>query len=217
MKTLFKTLFLVLILALTLQTNIVSAKPLPQLGPYSIWDDTATPAIASVSDTSAIEVGVKFQADVDGYITGIRFYKGSLNTGTHIGNLWSADTGYSSGHLAQTGAAIAGTTDDTLYQYIRWSDSANPVQYRFDLPNGNYQVRLHFNEIWSTGPGARLFDVRMEGALVWDDVDIYAQAGGQATALMLSAPVTVADGELNIEFVHQLDNPHVCAIEVLRQ
>jgi hypothetical protein len=145
--------------------------------------------------------------------TNLRINVGGSEYTDGNGNIWSADTGYSSGHLAQTGAAIAGTADDTLYQYIRWSDSANPVQYRFDLPNGNYQVRLHFNEIWSTGPGARLFDVRMEGALVWDDVDIY----GQATALMLSAPVTVADGELNIEFVHQLDNPHVCAIEVLQQ
>ena len=56
----------------------------------SIWDDTAVPAIPSVNDASAIEVGVKFRSDVAGYITGIRFYKGSLNTGTHIGNLWSS-------------------------------------------------------------------------------------------------------------------------------
>src|SRR2546428_13799565 len=38
----------------------------------------------------AIEVGVKFSADRAGYITGLRFYKGSTNTGTHIGNLWSS-------------------------------------------------------------------------------------------------------------------------------
>jgi len=59
--------------------------------PCSIWDQTATPATPSVNDKKATEVGVKFQADVDGYITGIRFYKGDLNTGTHIGNLWSSD------------------------------------------------------------------------------------------------------------------------------
>jgi Domain of unknown function (DUF4082) len=32
---------------------------------------------------------VKFKADANGSITGIRFYKGSGNTGTHIGNLWT--------------------------------------------------------------------------------------------------------------------------------
>ena len=33
---------------------------------------------------------MKFKADVSGKITGIRFYKGTGNTGTHVGNLWSA-------------------------------------------------------------------------------------------------------------------------------
>jgi hypothetical protein len=33
---------------------------------------------------------VKFRSDVAGYITGIRFYKGSANTGTHVGNLWTS-------------------------------------------------------------------------------------------------------------------------------
>ena len=41
-------------------------------------------------DTQAYELGVKFRSDVDGFITGIRFYKGAGNTGTHLGHLWSA-------------------------------------------------------------------------------------------------------------------------------
>jgi hypothetical protein len=39
---------------------------------------------------SAVELGVKFKSDISGHITGIRFYKASTNTGTHIGNLWSS-------------------------------------------------------------------------------------------------------------------------------
>ena len=39
---------------------------------------------------SAVEVGVKFTSDVSGTVTGIRFYKASKNTGTHVGNLWTA-------------------------------------------------------------------------------------------------------------------------------
>ena len=58
--------------------------------PCSIWDDATIPAIPEVNDPSAIEVGVKFRSSVAGYITGLRFYKGALNTGTHIGNLWSS-------------------------------------------------------------------------------------------------------------------------------
>jgi len=33
---------------------------------------------------------VSFKSDVNGYITGIRFYKGVNNTGTHLGHLWSS-------------------------------------------------------------------------------------------------------------------------------
>lgn len=55
----------------------------------SIWNSSATPNNPSNSDTSAVELGVKFRSDVNGSITGVRFYKGSGNTGTHIGNLWS--------------------------------------------------------------------------------------------------------------------------------
>ena len=49
-----------------------------------------TPAEAATSDSSAVEVGVKFRSSVAGYITGVRFYKGGNNTGMHIGNLWTS-------------------------------------------------------------------------------------------------------------------------------
>jgi hypothetical protein len=57
---------------------------------YRLWNDTATPTTASAPDAQAVELGVKFKSDLNGYITGIRFYKGSGNTGTHVGNLWTS-------------------------------------------------------------------------------------------------------------------------------
>jgi hypothetical protein len=33
---------------------------------------------------------MKFTSDVAGRVTGVRFYKGASNTGSHIGNLWSS-------------------------------------------------------------------------------------------------------------------------------
>ncbi|WP_406832193.1 DUF4082 domain-containing protein [Pedococcus sp. KACC 23699] len=55
----------------------------------TIWSSSATPATASAADSSSLELGVKFKADVDGWVTGVRFYKGTANTGTHMGSLWS--------------------------------------------------------------------------------------------------------------------------------
>ena len=57
---------------------------------FTIWSDTAVPATPADPDTSAVELGVKFRSDLDGYITGIRFYKSSTNTGTHTGSLWTS-------------------------------------------------------------------------------------------------------------------------------
>ncbi len=56
----------------------------------SLWSNTTTPAVVGVSDPNAIELGVKFQSDVNGFITGFRFYKSAQNTGAHIGNLWTS-------------------------------------------------------------------------------------------------------------------------------
>ena len=57
--------------------------------PATIFAPTATPALVDAQDGSAVEVGVKFQSDVAGSISGIRFYKSATNTGVHVGNLWT--------------------------------------------------------------------------------------------------------------------------------
>ena len=57
--------------------------------PCQLFATSATPATPTVSDFSSSEVGLRFKADVNGFITGVRFYKGTSNTGTHTGSLWS--------------------------------------------------------------------------------------------------------------------------------
>ncbi len=67
---------------------------------------------------------MKFKADFDGWITGVRFYKAAANTGTHIGSLWTTNgtrlatatftnesaTGWQSVTFASPVAVTAGTT-----------------------------------------------------------------------------------------------------------
>jgi methionine-rich copper-binding protein CopC len=62
----------------------------PGACPCSIWSGSVTPGTVTDPDTAALELGVKFRADTDGFITGLRFYKGPGNTGTHVGHLWTA-------------------------------------------------------------------------------------------------------------------------------
>ena len=67
-----------------------AASPPPPGCPCTIWPSTATPAVAYYPDPNAVEVGVRFRSDINGFITGLRFYKGVQNTGTHVGHLWTA-------------------------------------------------------------------------------------------------------------------------------
>ena len=57
--------------------------------PRSLFSASSAPSAFATADSAAIELGVKFRADVDGAVTGVRFYKGATNTGTHVGTLWS--------------------------------------------------------------------------------------------------------------------------------
>ena len=58
--------------------------------PCSVWPTSAQPANPDSSDDRPAEVGMQFMPDVSGYVTGVRFFKTLKNTGTHVGNLWSA-------------------------------------------------------------------------------------------------------------------------------
>ncbi|MBS2966093.1 DUF4082 domain-containing protein [Actinocrinis puniceicyclus] len=66
--------------------------------PCSLWNAAATPANQNTSDGHSVELGVRFQSAVSGYVTGVSFFKGVKNTGTHTGSLWTT-----SGALLATG------------------------------------------------------------------------------------------------------------------
>ncbi|QJE97074.1 malectin domain-containing carbohydrate-binding protein [Luteolibacter luteus] len=147
-----------------------------------------------------------------------RINSGGLAYTDTLGRVWEADTGFSSGSTNTSTNAIAGTDDDTLYQTERYDPQSTGafLEYNFALANGQYEVRLHFAETYSgvTAPGQRLFDVFAENNLALDDFDIFAHAGLNR-ACVITFPVVVADGSLNLRWVHgAAQNPKVCAIEV---
>ena len=136
------------------------------------------------------------------------------------GNVWQADNGYNTGMVSGSGLGVAdifGTTDDQLYRTQRFDPATAPeMSYSFAVPNGDYTVKLHFAENYSGVfyTGGRVFSVAMEGVTVISGLDVYATVGAN-TALVRSVPVTVLDGQLNIQFLHQAENPIVAAIEII--
>ncbi len=67
-----------------------SATQPPPTCPCTIWPSTAAPSGGPDSDSGSVEIGTRFRSDVAGTVTGVRFYKQTGNTGTHVGRLWTA-------------------------------------------------------------------------------------------------------------------------------
>ena len=69
---------------------LLSAPPAGAVS-HSLWNDSFMPANPSVTDGLPLTLGVKFRSEVDGHVTGIRFYKGADNTGNNLASLWTSD------------------------------------------------------------------------------------------------------------------------------
>ena len=75
---------------------------------------------------------------------------------------------------------------DDPFKSFRYSTS-QVLGYDIPLENGTYTVRLHFAELWfgatgggSGGAGSRIFDVRLNGQIVENNLDVFAEVGAEA-------------------------------------
>jgi hypothetical protein len=102
----------------------------------SLFSTSNVPAIVTVSDPNSVELGVKFSASSAGNITGILFYKGPQNTGTHTVELWSA-----SGTLLAT--ATSGNETASGWQTVYFTNSV-PI-----TAGTTYVASYHSNGFYS--------------------------------------------------------------------
>ncbi len=109
--------------------------------PCSLWTLSTTPGPVD-SEAIAVELGLKFTSDISGFVTGVRFYKYSQNSGTHIGNLWTA-SGTLLGTVTFTGETASGWQQATF---------ATPIAIK---ANTTYVVSYHTNtgRYAATAPG----------------------------------------------------------------
>jgi hypothetical protein len=127
------TLWLVALSVLAAQ----AARSTVYAGDYTLFGTTTPGNPDSNDDTgSSVELGVRFYSDVAATVTGIRFYKSALNTGTHIGHLWT-DAGTLLGTVTFNGETTSGWQTASFDTPI--TIAANTV-YLADYfnPNGHY-------------------------------------------------------------------------------
>ncbi len=110
--------------------------------PCTIFGPAAVPGTASSGDSGAVELGVKFRTSQAGLITGVRFYKGAANTGTHTGNLWSA-TGTLLATVTFTGETATGWQQASFASPVAVSANTTYIA-SYHAPSGGYAFDANY-------------------------------------------------------------------------
>jgi beta-galactosidase len=135
------------------------------------------------------------------------------------GLIWLEDRAYTPGGFGFVGGErvlmardilITGTRKTGMYVTYR----ANLQGYRFDVPDGDWELELHFAEPARLADGARLFDVTVNDAVAMPAVDLAARSGA-GRAMVVTHPVRVRDGKgIVVGFQAKTGQPVLNAIRV---
>jgi hypothetical protein len=104
--------------------------PPPPAQATNIFSSSAIPGTPWNADPNGITVGVKFRSDVTGSVTGVRFYKGTGNNGTHVGLLYS-NTGAVLAQATFTGETSSGWQQVTFSSPVAISANTTYVAAYF--------------------------------------------------------------------------------------
>lgn len=126
---------------------------------------------------------------------------------------------------SQTGNAIVRELPNTwaperIYQLERYG--ASTVVLSRLRPNATYCLELHLSENYfgtsaagGGGGGSRVFNVRVNGTLIEERLDIFKEAGGVNKALCKQYDVAAdADGKVTIKFENINDNAHFSGVAI---
>lgn len=176
--------------------------------------DWLSPVVACSSGADTVRINAGGPAQTVG---GVEWQ--ACSAVTSCGGLVSG--GFSYGETDPV-SGVAAPANTAVYQ-TEWTGGTTTgvpagqtaFEYKVPVPNGNYQVRLHFAELNKTGAGQRVFDVKVENQTALNRLDIFAEAGGAGRALVRTLPAKVSDGVLNLAFVRQVENAKVSGIEII--
>ncbi|MEL6243820.1 MAG: malectin domain-containing carbohydrate-binding protein [Pseudomonadota bacterium] len=110
---------------------------------------------------------------------------------------------------------------EAIFKTERWEGSGgDEMEYAFNVEAGTeVEVRLYLAETWSgaNARNKRVFDVEVDGSVpsVFNDIDQYKLAGDSMDKAIVVTHQLVSDGTVNLEFIHQIQNPAVKGIEIV--
>lgn len=124
----------------------------------------------------------------------------------------------SSAPMGPPHASVPAYVPSGVFTYERWDPSGGEeMTWQFPVGPGTYKVNLFLADAYygTQSVGARTMDIVVEGAVRFDEYDIYAHFGGY-TGGMESIIASVSDGSLTVELRHGLvDDPALRGIEIV--
>ncbi|QRQ99449.1 OmpL47-type beta-barrel domain-containing protein [Dyadobacter sandarakinus] len=149
----------------------------------------------------------------------VKRVKGAADVNVMIGNkLFEADKNYRTGSIKLdkqvTLSGVRATDMDSLYQtYLSAATDLAPTGYNIPMANGTYTLRMHFVENYWSGVGERVFTTSIENQPVLTNLDIFSEVGYRQ-AIVKDFPVTITDGELNINFAPTVNRVALAGLEI---
>ncbi|WP_311043459.1 DUF4082 domain-containing protein [Rhizobium lentis] len=151
---------------------------------YTSLFGSAAPAVINTNDASSVELGVKFTTSVAGTVTGIRFYKGDLNTGTHTGSLWSSTgtrlatltfanetaSGWQTAFFTSPVSVTAGQTYTASYHTNTGHYSSTAGYFTSNVTSGPLTAPASGNGVYRYGNNSQFPTSTFQSTNYWVDV-----------------------------------------------
>jgi VCBS repeat-containing protein len=161
------------------RTVVITAPPY-----ITLFSGSATPEIVNSTDASAVTLGVRFQSSVAGTVSGIRYYKGSQDTGTHTGQLWSSTgtllanatftnettSGWQTLTFATPITLTAGATYVASYHTNVGHYSVSPGYFTSNVTSGPLTALANGNGVYTYGSNTLFPSSTFSGENYWVDV-----------------------------------------------
>lgn len=96
-----------------------------------------TPHNTNYNDSDAVNVGVKFEVRGAPFVSGVKFYKGTDNTGTHVAHLYNVTTSTELASEEFTGETSTGWQTVSFDSNIQVRDDHSYMVW-VSMPNGHY-------------------------------------------------------------------------------
>jgi parallel beta-helix repeat protein len=145
-----------------------------------------------------------------------------LNVGTDVSEEFNGQTFIGGTKFFPGPFQIDNVQPETTVKIFQTGIAYNILSISIPVPNGKrVTLKTYHNEPWfgvndgqPAGPGKRVFDIFINGVLVFDNFDIYVYNNNQNTILTFEN-IEVTDGIIELYMVASVNNANLSALEVI--